>query len=401
MKYGCHHFLHITRRGLAAVLFAALAIAGCGGGVDSGGTGAPVQSFSSGPITGLGSIFVNGVRYDDSNASVVDDEGVAQPRGALKLGMTVAVEAGPISLDAASQERRGVASKIQFGNAIQGPVEGVDAAAGTLTVLGQTVQVDADTVLQGLPAGIAALNAGDLLEIHALLDPGTGVYTATRIERATSLAQYKLRGVVADLDASAMTFRIGGATISYTGDVSSLADGVIARVKLGTTQVAGAWPLIQAALAGNPIPDRAETEIEGFITDFASLASFKVNGTPVNAGGAGVIFRKGNAGQLANGVRVEIEGEMVDGVLVATQVEIKRRGGGEDETFQLAGAIESVDATQKSFVLRGVTVVYDGGTRFVQGAESNLIVGAQVDVKGVLTANGSQVRANRIRFDRQ
>jgi hypothetical protein len=400
MKHGSHHFLQFTRRGFAAVVFAGLAIAGCGGGVDSGGTGAPVQSFSSGPITGLGSIFVNGVRYDDALASVVDDEGVAQPRGALKLGMTVAVEAGPISIDAASQDRRAVASKIQFGNAIQGPVEAVDAVAGTLTVLGQPVQVDADTLLQGLPSGIAALNAGDLLEIHALLDPGTGVYTATRIERAASLAQYKLRGVVAGLDLVAKTLRIGGATISYTGDPSSLANGVIARVKLGTTQQAGAWPLIQAALAGNPIPDRAETEIEGFITDFASLASFKVNGTPVNAGGAGVVIRKGSAGQLANSVRVEIEGQMIDGVLVATQVEIKRRGGGEDEAFRLAGAIESVDAARKTFVLRGVTVVHDSGTRFVQGTESDLSAGAQVDVKGVLGANGSQVRANRIKFDR-
>ena len=161
-----------------------------------------------------------------------------------------------------------------------------------------------------------------------------------------------------------------------------------------------AWPLIQAAMTGTAIPDRAEAEIEGFITDFTSLASFRVNGTPVDASGAGVVFRKGTAGQLANGVRVEIEGRMVDGVLVADQVEIKRRGGGEDENFRLEGTIESVVAVQQSFVLRGITVHHDADTRFVQGDASGLLVGAEVEVRGVLTANGTQVRANRIKFGR-
>ena len=69
-------------------LLAALTIAACGGGSDSaavgsGGTG----SFSVGTITGFGSVFVNGQRYDDSSASVSDEDG---PRsrtddGALRI----------------------------------------------------------------------------------------------------------------------------------------------------------------------------------------------------------------------------------------------------------------------------------------------------------------------------
>src|SRR5205085_9845313 len=48
----------------AAALLAAV-VAGCGGGVDSGGTGAQPTSFASGPITGFGSVIVNAVHYDD------------------------------------------------------------------------------------------------------------------------------------------------------------------------------------------------------------------------------------------------------------------------------------------------------------------------------------------------
>ena len=79
---------------LALVLVAAVAV-GCGGGggstsvagVGSGGTG----SFTSGPITGFGSIIVNGIRFDESAASasgsIKDDDGVVGSSGSLKLGM--------------------------------------------------------------------------------------------------------------------------------------------------------------------------------------------------------------------------------------------------------------------------------------------------------------------------
>ena len=54
-------------------LWLALLLTGCGGGVESGGTGATPASFASGPITGFGSVIVNGVRFDDSKAVVTDD----------------------------------------------------------------------------------------------------------------------------------------------------------------------------------------------------------------------------------------------------------------------------------------------------------------------------------------
>jgi hypothetical protein len=74
------------REGLLALIGGVAALSGCGGGggdvgvgtgtgvasVGSGGTG----SFSSGAITGFGSIIVNGVRFDDSQARVTDDDGV-------------------------------------------------------------------------------------------------------------------------------------------------------------------------------------------------------------------------------------------------------------------------------------------------------------------------------------
>src|SRR5690606_36947233 len=90
-----------SRRPFLAGLAASLALAACGGGGDgggfastgvgSGGTGMFASSVSvSGPIRGFGSIIVNGIRFDDSNASISlgDDNGGLRSAD-LRLGMMV------------------------------------------------------------------------------------------------------------------------------------------------------------------------------------------------------------------------------------------------------------------------------------------------------------------------
>lgn len=405
---------------LAGAAVLAIVVSACGGGVDSGGTGSPVQSHSSGPISGFGSVIVNGVRYDDAGATVLDDDGVAQPRSALALGMTIDVQAGPITRDPSTQVAHAAASRIQFGSAIRGPVQSVDVAASTFTVLGQTVRVDADTVFDGA-AGLAGLAAGALVDVHALLDTATGTYIATRVERESSLAEYRLRGVVADLDLLARTFSIGGARISYAGvlpqDLPQLANGAIARLKLQTVQQSGFWVVTRAAIGKPVIPDGTEAEVEGLIGAFASLASFEVDGRRVDASGAQVQFKHGTASQLADGLRVEVEGRVVDGVIVARKVNIKKTGSSDDEgdddddgieddeddddgkRFTLRGSVESVDTAQKTFVLRGMTVEHDSATKFTGGGLAELVVGAEIEVKGVLSEGGTRLHATKIRFD--
>jgi hypothetical protein len=397
-------FIRPAWRAGAAVLFAVCLASACGGGVDSGGTGAPAQSFASGRIAGFGSVIVNGVRYDDSNAVIVDDEGVAHPRSDLKLGMVVDVEAGPIADDPSTSGKTGVAHRIQFGSSIRGPVQSVDAAGSTMTVLGQTVKVDSDTVIEGLSSGLAGIHAGQLVEIHAFLDTGSGVYTATRIEIEATLSEFKLKGIVSQLDTGAKTFFIGNAKIGYAGvnpsDMPKLANGAIASVKLKTVQEAGLWVLSKATSAVKPIPDDAHAELEGYITDFASAASFKVDDTPVDASGV-VEFKKGSINQLANGVRIEVQGVLHDGVLRASEIEFKNGGGDDKQEIELHGDIESVNLAQQSFVLRSSTVVFDASTKFSKGSASDLAAGAEVEVRGVVSGNGTQVLATEIRIEKK
>lgn len=387
---------HSPWRALAALLAATALAAACGG-VDSGGTGQTAQTSSTGRISGFGSVIVNGVRYDDSQAGIVDDDGAPHPRGDLKLGMVVEVTG-----ERRGNSGNGVASRIQFGNEIAGPVESVDTVAGQLVVLGQLVQVDADTLLDGYANGLADAVAGDLVEVFAFYDSASAAYTATRIERKATLAAFKLRGRISALDAlDNHSFSIGNALIDY-GSIAPpalprLANGLSVRVSLQTTPVAGRWVASSVHTSQRFFPEANEAELEGFIGSFVSSASFLVAGIPVDASGPGVSFRRGTLSDLANGVRVEVEGLMRNGVLVASQVDFKRGG---DQEFELHGAIESADALAQSFVLRGVTVTYDNSTVFAAGTAVNLLVGARVEVRGAPSAGGVGLQARQIRFER-
>ena len=392
-------------RPLAVMLTAAALAVGCGGGggVDTGGTGSTgsTTAFSSGRISGFGSIIVNGIRFDDSTARVLDDEGVEHVRGELKLGMVTDVIAGAVTFDASTGLSNSKATEIRYGSEIKGPVQALNAAAGTFTVIGQNVKVDVATVFEDLPTGLASVQVGNLLEVYGFLDLSTGSYTATRIERKASLLSYKVVGNISALDTAAKTFTIGGATISYTSVVANalpvLSNGLEVRATLQTIPKGNVW--IASALAGNAplVAEGAQTELEGYITDFVSTSNFKVAGVLVSASGSGLVFKNGNAAQLANGVAIEVEGVTRAGVLAASQIDVKTNGGGGQE-FQLFGAIESVNAAAQSFVLRGVTVRYSASTRIDNGSAANLVVGASVEVRGVLSGSGNQLVAARIKF---
>ena len=202
----------LARSALAGLAATLLAI-GCGGG-GGGASDAGGSAFTVGTINGFGSIIVDGVRFDDSRAQVVDDDDQAHDRSELKLGMTVEVLSDRVQVASAGASAH--ASHIRFGAEIVGPVEALDAAAKQLTVIGQIVDVTDTTVFEDdLTGGLAALVVGDIVEVHAQFNSANGHYVAKRIEKKAQVNFFRLRGVVSNLDTTAKTFHIGGATLSY------------------------------------------------------------------------------------------------------------------------------------------------------------------------------------------
>ncbi|MBK6471086.1 MAG: hypothetical protein IPF94_10185 [Betaproteobacteria bacterium] len=390
-----------TATGLAA---AALLSACGGGGSDAGSpaganpaTPAGASTYTLGAITGFGSVIVGGVRFDDSRAECVDEDGNARDRSLLKLGMVVAIDAGAVNRADASA----LALRIRLGSEVVGPVGTVDSAASTVQVLGQTVLVTSSTLFdETLAGGFAALTPGRVVEVHGILDPVNARIVATRIEAEDSPAAYKLRGQIANLDSTAKTFTINGQPVSYTGLPAAtvppgLTNGQIVRVLLQTTQVNGAWVAI-ALRGGLRLPDRSgEAHLEGVITSFTSTASFSLNGLPVDATNAS--FPDGTTG-VEIGARVEVEGTVVGGVLVATKVEIEERRVQFRRQLELRGELGNLNTTDKTFALRGVTVWYGGTVEWRDGIEATLANGKRVEVKGVLAADRTRLEARRIDF---
>lgn len=372
----------------------------CGGGGETATEAvvpATATTYTQGAITGFGSVFVGGVRFDDSSASVSDEDGNSRSRSELKLGMMVELDAGAVDRSSASA----LALRIRLGNEIVGPVGAVDTTASTVQVLGQTVLVTSSTIFdESLAGGLSAMTAGAVVEVYGILDPANGRVVATRIEPKTGATAYKLRGAIADLDTTAKTFTVNGQTISYAGLPAAtvppgLTKGQIVRVLLQTTQVNGAW--VATALRGGlrlPEVTRRDAHVEGVISVFTSTSSFQVNGLQVDATNA--TFPDGTTG-IVLGAKVEVEGVVTNGVLVASKVEIEDRRT-EPRLLELRGEMGNLNTTDKTFALRGVTVWYGGTVEYKNGTAATLANGKAVEVKGVLSTDRTRLEARRIEF---
>ncbi len=377
-----------------AAVMAATLVAGCGGGGSGAGGIAQPAAFTTGPVNGFGSIIVNGVRFDDSTAEVEDEDGNRGSSLKLKLGTMVEIESDKVD----DNLHRAKALRIRFGSEIVGPVDSVDSTANTFVALGQVVEVRPTTVFDdSLTGGLAGL-AGQVVEVHALFDVASGHYIATRIESATGAALFKLRGLVSALGAT--TFKIGDATISFANIAAAdlpagFADGSRVRVRLQTTQVNGQWVAVSIRSGVRKVEDHDDARLRGTVTAWTSATAFEVNGIPVDASTARI-----DNGPVAPGSDVEVVGAAKAGTIIATRVKVLRADDDEVRGIELHGAVSEVDTNANTFLLRGLKVNYtDSTVIFRNGAEAQLLNGASVEVKGVLSADRTSLTALIIDFE--
>ncbi len=383
----------------ALCLLAAVAVAsGCGGGVGTGGTGGNATAYTSGPITGFGSVIVGGVRFDDVGAEVQDVDGGRRSRDELRLGMTVEVESLAITTDASGS--RATASRIRFESELVGLVGLLDVAGGSFTMLGQRVAVDTTTVFdERLASGLAGLSLGQALEVYAVFDAAAQRYRATRIEPALLSQGLRLRGPLAAVDTVAQTLRIGANTYSYAGATAvpaGLATGQFVRLRLAAESAPARWVVRSFDTALQPLADVQTLKVEGLINSFTSAQSFSVGGRLVDASGAS--FPDGTS-TLAVGVRVKVEGAVRAGLLRASQVSIESDQQVRDRGFEIIGALTAVNPTQRTITLRGFTIgTARADLRFEDGSAADLVVGRTVEVKGILSGDQRVLDATRIRI---
>lgn len=321
---------NLTRLMTAAGLLLMLAACGSGGGGGGGigGTGV-TRITTSGAITGFGSIFVNGIEFETGTAAITIDDNNAASQNELALGMIVTVT-GTVD----STGSNGTAEDVIFDDSIEGPIQGSITLnpdeTKSFTVLGQTVTVDKNTTVFD-DTSFDTLAENDVVEVSGFVDTA-GAIIATRVEKKSvfmpGVTEVELKGTVSLLDKNARTFSIGTTPIVYLATTefkdmteTELVNGLFVEVKGifdGTTVQADRIEREDEGFGSNV----SNVSIEGLITDFVSNASFKIQGQAVDASNATLTPA---SLVLANGVKVEAEGPIENGILKATKVE--QRGG--------------------------------------------------------------------------
>jgi len=123
-----------------------------------------------------------------------------------------------------------VAKDISFNEAseteLQAALSAVDVQAGTITIMGQTISVDATTLLKDDSSnavryfGLDDLAADDRLEVSFYKDDTTGKLVAVKLQREDNGSD-KLAGSVESVSISGTTLVVGGVTVDITGLASS------------------------------------------------------------------------------------------------------------------------------------------------------------------------------------
>lgn len=356
------------------LLGSAVLLSACGGGstqtagIDRGG----ISTSAIGPVTGFGSIFLNGERYALDNAEIrVDGDPATQAD--LAIGQVVA-------LTGTSDEAAGTrtATTVNYESNLEGPVSSVNSRTGTLTILGQTVTVDANTVWGGPLAGngIAGIVPGELLEISGLTGTGPGL-RGTRVERSGPLDTYVISGIVADLRPAESTFLIGAQRVNYSAaTLAGFSDGQLGngdrvRVKTRATEqdtlAATTVTLSDSKISANP---EDTGEIEGLVRKLvvdAGTANFELSGVAVRTNSA-TEFSGGTFTSLTPDARVEAEGKFAaNGILVADKIEFRR-----EADVEIEATVDSTQAGANQIAVLGITIEISGLTLIEDKTDQDL-----------------------------
>lgn len=357
-----------------------------GSGVGSGGTGvSTAAAVGIGSVDGLGSVIVNGIRYNTDAAQFI-----IQDASELLLGMSVKVS-GTVNTDL----KTGTATRVESSADMRGPISTVDLAGGTFTLLGTTVSTDLETVWAD-SGGLSSIAPGSTVQVWGL-PAAPGMLRATRVARADAGAAPVVTGTVQNLDTVSRVFSLGQLQIRYSA-ATALADGIVVRVRASLWDGTSA---LNAASVENwyTVPQISGTrvDLDGLITDYAGLPAFRVLGTQVDA--TGVQITGGQGANIGNGVKVEVAGLLVDGVLRATKLKIRHiPGTGGPSSFTLIGTV-SAFAGPADFRVRGQPIdASRPGVVFVNGSAAGLGNGAKVTVAGSQVLNGILL-ADRVTFD--
>ncbi len=325
---------------------AAFVLSACGGGGSSMGptTSAGTTGFTSGVITGFGTIHLgsgadekvfdvrNAVlkRFDDNVVhNMLGDDNVM-----FRKGMRVEIFHNVGDNNAV---------EVRFKDDLEGQITAIVGTPPTfpftLTVFGVSVLVDNNTTFDNdfgdNTVTLATLAVGNVVEVSGEFD-NVGVLHASFIEgRHASGAgrTFEFKGAVAGLTGTAptQTFTVNGVTFTTDGATTlkdmtgGLANGMFVEVKTTATTA----PFLATRIEGtagdfdnpeNEIKNAQKASVEGFVTGLSTdnttgTKTFTLSGTTVSAATGITGF-----GLIVPNAHIEAEGPVAAGVIKATTI---------------------------------------------------------------------------------
>jgi len=361
------------------------------GGTNNGGN-APVGSMVSlGAITAKGSIFVNGIEFSTTNATVKID-GSSALASDLKIGMVVKVRG-----DRDSGTRKGTANLVEARDALEGTIDlhGIDGVNKTLTVMGQTVRIEDsvtrlndDDIIKVFSA--AGFQEGDRVEIHGFPDDQGGL-RATRVVKKTS-GEFEVKGFVRNLAATSFDLSLvpGGApavTVTFNAGLlpTGTVNGSFVEVKALAAPVTGSLVASFIELEDQLGAAGDKAEVEGIVTS-GTVDDFMVGGQRVVTSAA-TVFEGGLKTDLAVGTMLEVEGALgAGGAIAAAKISFR-------SSIKIEADVSSV--ASDGLTVLGKAVAINAFTRIDQGP---LAAGDHVEIRATTDRDGNLIASRIIKL---
>jgi Domain of unknown function (DUF5666) len=350
------------KKRLLCMLILAAGFSGCGGSGSGDKTANANGSavVTQGMITGFGSVIVNGVHYDVSDASIlVDDKSLVESD--LEVGQMVRIIG---SLD--KEGHKGKALSLIGETQLRGPIGSIDLTTGVIVVLGQTILINDDTFYKdGLTAD--QLKVGDIIRVSSFTND-EGKLVATRIDlKLDDTGSFQVSGAVSSLDSVAMTFKINDLTVDYSkANLANLSkpleNGTL--VNLRGSLVDGVFVAVgnlQKSCFGfrgeKGLPDRVV--VSGLVAELVANTSFVIGDTKVLLS-ADTQFEYGTVTDLLDGVSIKVSGKLdAENNLVASKIKFKH-----EPKIDSRGLVEAIDLTAQTFTVNGLVFKVTEDTSF-------------------------------------
>lgn len=390
-----------------------VACGGAGGGnigvADGGirGTGSSV-----GPVSGFGSVFVNGVRFDTGglNGQVQGDDGI-NAESELEEGMILRIDGEW------RDDGTGTADLVEYDDTLRGAIESVApdvSGAGEfveLVVMGQTVVVDKQTVVNGTAfVNLLGGNGVGLSVRVSAWRQADGSFRASYLGVITEGTEtdVEVEGAIDDGSVQPGAFTIGGVEVTYDINNVDFGEGVSE-----SDLVSGQFLEVEGDYSSGTLQAR-EIERDDFrryhrdSDDIEFTSTIQESFSATGAGPQTGEFRMSDlvvqvtedtefddglaVADLQQGVLIQVEGTFAgDGTVVADEIELREANAEIDGTVTDA----SINLAENTLEVGGVQIRVTPLTIITDDNDSSrlkladLVGSYEVDVEGIEREDGN------------